>query len=210
GYDVSNIQGQDAVGSMVVFEDGKPKPSQYRRFKIRTVEGANDYAMLQEMLRRRFRRALSSDADNSGAWTRLPDLILIDGGRGQLNAALSVMEELEIKSVPVIGLAKEYEEIFLPSESNPLKLPDSSPALKLLQRLRDEAHRFAISYFQKVHKKRTFSSILDAVPGIGPKRKKALIQHFGSIKSIREAPLEELAKVAGISTSLAQKIKDNL
>jgi len=162
------------------------------------------------MLRRRFRRALSPDAENSGVWTRLPDLMLIDGGRGQLNAVLSVMEELEIKSVPVIGLAKENEEIFLPSETNPLKLPDSSPALKLLQRLRDEAHRFAISYFQKVHKKRTFSSILDEVSGIGPKRKKALIQHFGTIKSIREAPVEELTKVAGISHSLAQRIKDSL
>ena len=210
GYDISNIQGQDAVGSMVVFEDGKPKPSHYRRFKIRTVEGANDYAMLQEMLRRRFRRALSPDSENSGAWTRLPDLMLIDGGKGQINAVLSVMEELEIKSVPVIGLAKENEEIFLPSETNPLKLPDSSPALKLLQRLRDEAHRFAISYFQKVHKKRTFSSILDEVSGIGLKRKKALIQHFGTIKSIREAPVEELTKVAGISHSLAQRIKDSL
>jgi excinuclease ABC subunit C len=209
GYDISNIQGTDAVGSMVVFEEGKPKPAEYRRFKIKTIEGANDYAMLQEMLRRRFKRAVSAEEDKAG-WKRLPDLVLIDGGKGQLNSALEVMKEMELSSLPILGLAKENEEIFLPGRSLPLVLPASSPGLKLLQRLRDEAHRFAISYFQKVHKKRTFTSALDEISGIGPKKKKALVKHFGTVQAIREASVEDLMGVNGINRSLAQKIKERL
>ena len=177
GYDISNIQGTDAVGSMVVFEDGKPKTSHYRRFKIKTVEGANDYAMLQEMLRRRFKRGISKEnGDASSTWAILPDLVLIDGGKGQLNAAREVLKEIGIDSVSLVSMAKENEELFIPGQTQPVVLPKSSPGLKLLQRLRDEAHRFAISYFQKVHKKRTFTSALDEVNGIGPKKKKALIK----------------------------------
>ena len=139
GYDISNIQGTDAVGSLVVFEDGKPKPSDYRRFKIKTVEGTNDYAMLQEMLRRRFKRAVSGEEkDSRGTWAILPDLVVIDGGKGQLNAALEVLKESDLDSLSIMGLAKENEEIFLPDRSSPVVLPKSSLGLKLLQRLRDE------------------------------------------------------------------------
>jgi excinuclease ABC subunit C len=211
GYDISNIQGTDAVGSMVVFEDGKPKPAHYRRFKIKTVAGANDYAMLQETLRRRFKRALSNDHGNpSTTWTILPDLVLIDGGKGQFNAAYAVIKELGLESIPVASLAKENEELYIPQQTEPVVLPKSSMGLRLLQRLRDEAHRFAITYFQKVHKKRTFTSLLDEIPGIGPKKKKALIIHFGTVQAIREATIEDLIKVEGISPSLARKIKENL
>jgi excinuclease ABC subunit C len=209
GYDISNIQGQDAVGSMVVFEDGRPKPAHYRRFKIKTVNGANDYAMLQEMLRRRFKRAISQDKDNT-AWATLPDLILIDGGKGQLNAAREVLKEIGLNSLPLSSLAKENEELFIPDRPDAIVLPRSSLGLRLLQRLRDEAHRFAISYFQKIHKKRTFTSALDEIPGIGPKKKKALIKQFGSIQTIRQATIDELASVNGINYDLAQKIKEIL
>ena len=170
GYDISNIQGKAAVGSMVVFDKGKPKPSHYRRFRIKTVSGADDYAMLHEVLKRRFKR--SRDASNT--WAILPDLILIDGGKGQLNAVLSAMGEAGVNSVPTASLAKENEEVFIPASSQPIILPRSSQGLQLLQRLRDEAHRFALGYHQKIHKRETFASSLDTIPGIGPKRKRAL------------------------------------
>ena len=208
-YDISNIQGQDAVGSMVVFEDGRPKTSHYRCFKIKTVEGANDYAMLQEMLRRRFKRASNKDR-SQGTWAIMPDLVLIDGGKGQLNSVLEIMREIGMEEIPLASLAKENEEIFLPGCSSPVVLAKSSLGLKLLQRLRDESHRFAITYFQKMHKKRTFASALDGVPGIGPKKKKALIKQFGTISGIRQASIEELTAVDGITHDLAQKIKEYL
>jgi len=209
GYDISNIQGQDAVGSMVVFVDGKPKSSLYRRFKIKTVTGADDYAMLSEVLKRRFKRISTKDSEleAQGAWTVVPDLVLIDGGRGQLNAALEAMKEVDALSVPVMSLAKENEEIYLPKKSKPLVLPKSSPGLQMLQRLRDEAHRFAVGYHQKVHKKGTFASALDGVPGIGPKRRRALLKYFGSVKAIREATAEEMAKAGNMSIGLAQMAK---
>ena len=211
GYDISNIQGTDAVGSMLVFEDGRPKPAHYRRFKIKTVEGANDYAMLQEMLKRRFKRGLAAESEKqAGSWTILPDLVLIDGGKGQLNAAREALKEIGAESLPLASLAKENEEIFLPGRSLPVVLSRSSPGLKLLQRLRDESHRFAIAYFQKVHKKRTFTSALDEVEGIGPRRKKALIKQFGTVQAIRQASIEDLAAVEGITRKVAQKIKESL
>jgi excinuclease ABC subunit C len=209
GYDISNIQGTDAVGSMAVFEDGKPKPSDYRRFKIKMVQGPNDFAMLQEMLRRRFKRAKSPDEDDRG-WTILPDLVLIDGGKGQLNAAAEAMSESGAGTVPLASIAKENEEIFIPSKAQSILLPKSSDALKLIQRLRDEAHRFAISYFQKVHKKRTFTSALDCVTGIGPKRKKALLRQFGTLQAIRQASISELIQVKGINEAVAQRLKESL
>ena len=209
GYDISNIQGTDAVGSMVVFEDGKPRPAHYRRFKIKTVEGPNDYAMLQEMLRRRFQRAVSENKETS-EWSVLPDLVLIDGGKGQLNAAIKILQEAGVHDVPLAGLAKENEEIYLPGQSAPLSLSPTSAASKLLQRLRDEAHRFAITYFQKVHKKRVFKSALDEIPGVGPAKKKALIKYFGGVQGIRQASEEELLKVKGINAALAKKIKEGL
>jgi excinuclease ABC subunit C len=209
GYDISNIQGTDAVGSMVVFEDGKPKTAHYRRFKIKTVEGANDYAMLQEMLRRRFKRSAAKENDHT-AWAILPDLVLIDGGKGQLNAAREVFKEMGVESVSLASLAKENEELFIPGRSQPVVLPRSALGLKLLQRLRDEAHRFAISYFQKVHKKRTFASALDEVVGVGPKKKKALLKQFGTVHGIRQASIEELTAIEGVNLSLAKKIKETL
>jgi excinuclease ABC subunit C len=205
GYDISDIRGTAAVGSMVVFDKGKPKPAHYRRFKIKTVAAANDYAMLQEVLRRRFKRA----GDASDTWAILPDLVLIDGGRGQLNAAREVVEEAGINAVPIASLAKENEEIFIPQKSQPIVLPRSSPALQLLQRLRDEAHRFALGYHQRVRKRGTFASALDGIPGIGPKRKRALLRQFGSVSGIKEASVEELT-TAGMTRSLAEKIKESL
>jgi excinuclease ABC subunit C len=208
-YDISNIQGTDAVGSMVVFEDGKPKTSHYRRFKIKTVEGANDYAMLQEMLRRRFKRA-SSKENGDASWAVMPDLVVIDGGKGQLNAAREVLEEMNLDSFSLSSLAKENEEVFLIGQPDPVVLPKSSIGLQLLQRLRDEAHRFAISYFQNVHRKKTFVSALDEIKGIGPRKKKSLIKQFGSIQGIRAASIEELEKVEGINHNLALKLKESL
>ena len=208
-YDISNIQGTSAVGSMVVFERGKPKSAHYRRFKIKTVEGANDYAMLQEVLCRRFKHSGAKDASAADAWSILPDLVLIDGGKGQLNAALAIIKELNI-DVPLISLAKENEEIFLPRRTKPLVLPRSSSALQLLQRLRDEAHRFAVNYFSSVHRKKAFASIMDGIPGIGPRRKNALLRQFGSIQRIREASVDELVAAAGVSMAQAKKIKEYL
>jgi len=206
GYDISNIQGKAAVGSMVVFDQGKSKPAHYRHFRIKTVSGADDYAMLQEVLKRRFKRF--SDASN--AWAALPDLVLIDGGKGQLNAAREAMREAGAESVPVASLAKENEEIFVPQKRRPIVLPRSSPGLQLLQRLRDEAHRFAITYHQRLRKREAFTSALDTIPGIGPKRKRALLKQFGSVQSIRTATEEELATARGMSQSLAKRIKEYL
>ncbi len=206
GYDISDIQGAAAVGSMVVFDKGKSRPAHYRRFKIKTVAGADDYAMLAEVLKRRFKRADAA----SGTWALMPDLVLIDGGKGQLNAALAAMREMGADAIPTAGLAKENEELFIPGRAKPIVLPPSSPGLQLLQRLRDEAHRFALGYHHKVRRRESFASALDSVPGIGAKRKKALIRQFGSVKAIRQAPVAELANVSGITKSLAQKIKENL
>jgi len=207
GYDISNIQGLAAVGSMVVFEEGKPSPSHYRRFKIKTVSGADDYAMLGEVLLRRFKRGRNGSA--SGGWAA-PDLILIDGGKGQLNAALKAMADCGVDSIPAIGLAKENEEIFLPRRAKPVVLPPTSPGLQLLQRVRDEAHRFAIGYYRQVHRRQTFASVLDSIPGIGPGCKRALLRQFGSVKGIREASEKELAAVKGMSAGSARKMKEGL
>ena len=208
GYDISNIRGTAAAGSMVVFEKGKPEPSHYRRFKIKTVLGVDDYAMLHEVLKRRFKR--SSDASAANSWAILPDLILVDGGKGQLNAALSAIGESGVKSVPTASLAKENEEIFIPRKAEPIILPRSSPGLQLLQRLRDEAHRFALGYYQKIHKRETFASVLDTIPGIGPRRKRALLKQFGSVQGIRKASEEELAAAKGMNQSLARRVKEYL
>lgn len=208
-YDISNIQGTSAVGSMVVFEGGQPKNGDYRRFKIKGGEQPNDYAMLQEVLRRRFKRG-SRSREKDDSWAIMPDLLIVDGGKGQLGAALEVMRELDVEGVPVAALAKEREEIFLPEVSEPVLLPRTSQSLYLVQRIRDEAHRFALTYHQSVRHKRAFTSALDEVPGIGPKRKAALLKHFGTVKQIREAPLEEIAAVPGMTRRLAQVIKDHL
>ncbi len=208
-YDISDIQGKAAVGSMVVFERGKPKPAHYRRFRIKTVIGADDYAMLHEVLKRRFKR-FSSETSTPDTWAIIPDLVLIDGGKGQLNAALSAMGEVGVASVPIASLAKENEEIFIPQRTEPIILPRSSPGLQLLQRLRDEAHRFALGYYQKIRKRETFASAFDAMFGIGPKRKRALLKRFGSIQAIKEASIEELAATKGMTESLAKRVKESL
>ncbi len=271
-YDISNIQGTSVVGSMVVFENAKAKSNDYRRFKIKSVEGQNDVASLQEVLRRRFKRMLkggaSSEAgdadavpedeiaaaaehgdstpkttgsqpddaaddaidgpelppDEEGAspdlagdpWAQLPELVMVDGGRPQLNAAFAVLSELAV-SVPVIGIAKEdhgqistHEEIYLVEQPEPLILPRGSQGLYLLQRIRDEAHRFAITYHRQVRSTKTFRSVLDEIPGIGPKRKKALMRHFGSARAIAAATVEELAAVDGMTRDAAEKVKEHI
>ena len=209
GYDISNIQGVAAVGSMVVFDQGKPDPSHYRRFKIKTVAGVDDYAMLQEVLKRRFKRLKSEDS-LADSWAIIPDLVLIDGGKGQLNAARSAMQATGADSVPVASLAKENEEVFVPKKSGAVVLPRSSPGLQLLQRLRDEAHRFALGYHQKIRQRQSFTSALDIIPGIGAKRKRSLLKQFGSVQSIKEAPLEELTLAKGMTRGLARKVKEFL
>ncbi len=197
---------------MVVFDRGKPKPSHYRRFRIKTVARADDYAMLQEVLRRRFKRSIpkSSDTPATDTWAILPDLVLIDGGKGQLNAGRKAMQEMGVGSVPIASLAKENEEIFIPQKTRPVILPGSSLGLQLLQRLRDEAHRFAISYYRRVHKKAAFASALDTIPGIGPKRKRILLKQFGSVQAIQQASIEELATAKSMNQSLAKRIKEYL
>ncbi|MBV8087337.1 MAG: excinuclease ABC subunit UvrC [Chloroflexi bacterium] len=207
-YDISNIQGKDSVGSMVVFVGGRPKNSDYRRFKIKTVQGADDYASMAEVLRRRFRRA-AADEDGT-SWGRLPDLIIIDGGKGQLGAAVEALTEVGIDSVPVAGLAKEREELFLPGQPDPVILPATSQGLYLVQRVRDEAHRFAITYHRTVHAKTSITSQLDEIPGIGPRRKKDLLKRFGSVKQLRAASLDDIAGVPGFSQKLAELVKDYL
>lgn len=227
-YDNSNIQGSSPVSSMVVFIDGKPAPNQYRRFRVKTVEGANDFATMQEILRRRFKRVkveavapgangaveqegdvrLASKGDDD-AWD-LPDLVIIDGGKGQLNAAVQVMRELGVYQIPTVGLAKRFEEIYVPGEEEPIVLPRGSEGLYLVQRIRDEAHRFAITFHRQVRGKSSVQSALDTIPGIGPKRKKALLRKFGSVKAIREADVEEIASTVGFTRTLAERVKSHV
>jgi len=210
-YDISNFQGAQSVGSMVVFEDGRPRTGEYRRFRIKTVTGANDYASHQEVLRRRFVRAKSGDegSEEELRW-RLPDLVVIDGGKGQLSAAKETLDDLGFHDLAVVGLAKEREEIFLPGRDDPVLLPTTSPALYLMQRLRDEAHRFAITYHRALRAKAATHSAFDDLPGVGPKRRAALLRVFGSAKRVREAPVEQVAAVPGIGPALAARIKAGL
>jgi len=214
-YDISTIQGANTVGSMVVFEEGRPRSGEYRRFRVRTSAVApgrpDDYASHREVLRRRFYRALEAEegAAEELRW-RLPDLVVIDGGLGQVNAARGVLDELGLHDLPAVGLAKEREEIFLPGLSTPLVLPTNSQALYLVQRLRDEAHRFAITYHRKLRAKSQVRSVLDDVAGVGPARKRALLRVFGSTKQMRSATVDEIASVPGISRALAETIHATL
>ena len=220
-YDISTLQGQATVGSMVVFVKGVPRKSDYRRFRIRTVEGIDDYASVKEMLRRRLchateppppdpGRKLSGKKDDA-SWRILPDLLVVDGGIGQLNAALEVLDDFGLRDqVPAVGLAKQEEEIYLPDRSEPLRLPRTSEGLYLMQRIRDEAHRFAITHHRQLREKQTIISQLDDIPGIGPKRRSALLRHFGSIEAIREASVDELAAVPGMSRKAAEQVKVGL
>lgn len=262
-YDNSNIQGTSPVSSMVVFIDGKPATNQYRRFKVKTVVGADDFATMGEIMRRRFKRAAITEgrrAEDSGlsevgiaevsagqatmlgidtvvseddvafppdtgdsetksapgtaardvdAWD-LPDLVIIDGGKGQLGAAVEAMRELGVYQIPTVGLAKRFEELFVPDESEPVVLPRGSEALYLVQRVRDEAHRFAITFHRQVRAKGAIQSALDTIPGIGPKRKKALLKKFGTVKAIREAEVDAIASTVGFTRALAEKVKEGV
>ena len=230
-YDISHIQGSNTVASMVVFEEGQPKRSQYRRFKIKTVEGVDDFDSMREALRRRFKRLASARqvaGDNHATeageiaegdaaqrlaqdgWAAVPDLVLIDGGKGQLSAALEVMLELGLDDIPLASLAKENEWLFVPHTPEPIILPRDSQALYLVQRIRDEAHRFAITYHRNLRSKGSLGSPLDLVSGIGPKRKRMLMRRFGSLKGIKEAAVDEIAAVPGMTRSLAIRLKQTV
>lgn len=217
-YDISNTQGTAAVGSMVVFEQGVPNKKLYRRFNIRSVVGPDDFASMEEVLMRRFNRwrAAQEKLNEPGkkaerAFSTLPDLLIVDGGKGQLSRAIQVIEKFGLSDqVPAAGLAKQREEIFLPRRLKPVFLPKKSQGLYLVQRIRDEAHRFAITSHRQRRTKTGLASRLESVPGIGPKKRKALLNEFGSIKKIKDATLEELTAVKGINSDLAQTLKDNL
>jgi excinuclease ABC subunit C len=218
-YDISNTQGMAIVGAMVVFEQGVPNKSLYRRFNIESVRGMpDDFASMEEMLRRRFRRwqvsretAAQPGEKVDRAFAILPDLIVIDGGKGQLARAVKVLQEFSLYGqIPLIALAKQQEEIFFPERAESLLLPRTSPALYLLQRVRDEAHRFGLTAHRQRRKKLGMASQLEAIPGIGPTRRKALLRHFGSIEAIRQASIEELASVPGMTRAAAEQLKAHL
>ncbi len=198
-FDISNIQGSDPVASMVCFINGRPKKSEYRKYSIKSKTSPDDFAMMREVVFRRYSRLLKEKRD-------LPDLIVIDGGKGQLSSALSVLKELKIKDQSIIGLAKKFEEIFLPGISAAQMLPRNSSGLRLLQQIRDEAHRFAITFHRKRRKKRTIASGLDQIPGVGPKRRNDLLKKFGSVKKIRDMDLEKLKKQGDLGERIAQNI----
>lgn len=243
-YDMSNIQGTSAVGSMVVFVNGRPEPREYRRFRIRSGDTPDDFRMMAEVIRRRFSRAsrlraetgalslaavgadpafegLGDEADEEpgepapptaardAGWA-LPDLVIVDGGKGQLSAAVGVLRELDLSDVPVAGLAKRFEELYLPGRPDPIVLPRKSQGLYLVQRIRDEAHRFAITYHRNLRSRRALTSVFDDIEGIGPVRKKALLKRFGSVRRIREASVDELAETPGIPRDLAERLKRHL
>ena len=251
-YDISTIQGTNTVASMVVFRDGHPATSQYRRFRIKTVEGQDDFASMRDVLGRRFKRiaerrrrervlegdeategtptpeadleqlvdesfveetpdgAIDAPEEELSPWDEVPDLVIIDGGKGQLGAVLDVMRDLGLRDVPVCGLAKQQEEIFVADVADSIMLPRQSEALYMVQRIRDEAHRFAITYHRNLRGKAATQSILDSIPGVGPKRKRALIRKFGSVKAIREADVSEIASTVGFTQRLAETIKRSL
>ena len=221
GFDISNISGTFAVASLVSFKNGRPDRANYRRFKIKTVEGQDDFASMAEVVKRRYARILKesgrdavSASQNSGTAARrpsqvtiLPDLILIDGGKGQLNAACKELKKLGLEKIPIIGLAKEFEEIYLPGQSKPLRPGLDHPAVKLLQRIRDECHRVANSYNAQLRIKRISESVLDDFPGIGDRRKQALLKKFGSLQRLRTATLEQIAAVPGFGGKAAKELK---
>ena len=202
-YDISNISGVDKVGSMVVFIDGEADKNSYRRFKIKTVEGANDYASHQEMMRRRLAKLGTDEEERFPK----PDLIIIDGGKGQLSAIKEVFDEFAIRDIELISLAEREEEIFTLFNEESIKLNHRDYALKMLQRIRDEAHRFAITYFRSLHSKRNLASVLEEIDGVGKKKRKALMEKFGTIDKIMSASEEELCNVEGVGAELAKKIK---
>ena len=205
-YDISNVSGVDKVGSMVVFIDGEADRSSYRRFKIKTVEGANDFASLQEMLVRRLDKLGSDEEDRFPK----PDLIIIDGGKGQLSSVNEIFEQNGVDGIELISLAKREEEVFTLNSDESIKIPHRDYALKMLQRIRDEAHRFAITYFRNLHSKNNLKSVLNDIEGVGKVRRKALLERFGTLNKIMEASIDELCECEGISRNVAEKIKSYL
>jgi excinuclease ABC subunit C len=202
-FDISTLHGRFSVGSMVVFDGGRADPSAYRRFRVRLDPGeSNDVAMMREVLERRFAR----EAKEGSRFARRPDLLIVDGGKPQLSAAVAAMAETGIEGVPVVALAKREEELYVPGWDRPALLPTGSASLYLVKRVRDEAHRFAIAYHRDLRGKAMTASILDEVPGVGPTRKKALLKEFGSVKRLREASVEEIAAVRGISGEVASDV----
>jgi excinuclease ABC subunit C len=211
-YDISTIQGTDTVGSMVVMEDGVPRTSDYRRFRVRGVAGQDDFAAMEEVLRRRltaYLRERERSAGERGKFAYPPSLLLVDGGAGQVSRAVKVVDELGLE-IAVAGLAKRMEEVYLPGRSEPVRIPRGEEALYLLQRIRDEAHRFAVSYHRTLRGRRMVDSALDAVPGVGPVRKQALVKRFGSLKRIREADVDELSEIvpAGVAARVHAALRE--
>jgi excinuclease ABC subunit C len=207
-FDISNTGPTEAVGSMVVFEDGLPKRSDYRRFAIKWTQGPDDFAMMAEVIRRRFARSLEQEENGARRYRFAypPNLVVIDGGKGQLGAAVHAMQEVGVQGVTTVSLAKRMEEVFVPDRAEPIRIPRTSEALYLLQQVRDEAHRFALTYHQLRRGKRMTASVLDAVPGLGEVRRKKLLRHFGSVKSMREASIDELAGVPGVPRAVAEAL----
>lgn len=202
-YDISNISGVDKVGSMVVFIDGEADRSSYRRFRIRTVEGANDFASLQEVLTRRLSKLGTEEEERFPK----PDLVIIDGGKGQLSAVQEIFDRMGVADIDLISLAKREEEVFTLGSKESILLDKRDYCLKMLQRIRDEAHRFAITYFRNIHSKRSLSSVLDEIEGVGKKKRVALVEKFGSIDKIMHASIGELMQVDGVGENLAKQIK---
>ena len=202
GFDVSNTGGEESVGSVVVFEDGHPRKQEYRKYKIKTVKGPDDVASLQEIIQRRYTRIKHENK-------ALPDLVLVDGGKGQLNIAKKTLNHLGLENLAVVSLAKRNEIIFTPTHEQGLILDRTSPVLKLLQHVRDEAHRFAISYHRIKRKKRSFESELDGIPGLGPKRKSLILTKYKSLAEVKESPVEELGKIVGkkVAAKILEKLK---
>ncbi len=212
-FDISNLGPTDVVASMVVFEDALPRKSDYRKFKIAGVAGQDDFASMGEVIERRFSRLIKDrdlPVERKGRFAYPPGLVVVDGGKGQLNRAVEVMEGLGITGIPVVSLAKRLEEVFVPGRPNPIVLPRGSEALYLMQRIRDEAHRFAITFQRQRRGKRMTESTLDRLPGVGPARRKALLTHFGSTKGLREATPEQISQVPGIGAGLAEMIHERL
>jgi excinuclease ABC subunit C len=213
-FDMSHLQGSDYVGSMVVLEDGQPRRSQYRRFKVRTVDGNDDYAAMGEVLERRLRAYLDDRAkpiDERGKFSYPPQLLLVDGGKGQLAVAQRVVRDLGLADeIPVAALAKRFEEVFVPGDPDPVRVPRGSEALFLLQRVRDEAHRFAVSYHRELRTKRMTRSVLDGVPGLGDLRRKRLVKELGGVRAVQRASLDDLRALTWLPHTVADALYEHL
>ena len=213
-YDMSHIQGTDYVGSMVVVEDGLAKKSDYRRFKIKTVDGNNDFAAMAEVLERRLTNYLADrekPVEERGRFAYPPNLIVVDGGKGQLSASYEVLTALGLEEeIPIVALAKQFEEIFVPGRSEPIRIPRQSEALYLLQRLRDESHRFAITYHRQLRNKRMTKSVLDDIPGLGPARKARLVKELGGVKAVKNATEDDLVSLSWLPDDVAKRVWHHL